>query len=257
MDAFIANRLWLSIQQDSSVLRQQNCDCFMLQQRSTLKSKAHRCTLPFYKGAGGEWNCGTLLCSDGISTGRHLHQTFATRKIPLLDQKARYAKHVSGNAKTSDRGTRRVMVLTPCYHAFLITAEVPQVYMHQFWNTIHKIKDTNAYRFKLDKKKFQVNTDVFHKILQICPRLPNQAFVVTPSEEELVTFIQELGYYGKCDMLSAIHTKQMHQPWRTFVAIINRCISGKTTRLDRLMESRAQILWGMYNNKNVDYVALL
>ncbi|GKB90646.1 hypothetical protein Tco_0962918, partial [Tanacetum coccineum] len=91
----------------------------------------------------------------------------------------------------------------------------------------------------------------------ICPRLPNQAFVVPPSEEELVTFIQELGYSGKCDMLSAIHTDQMHQPWRTFAAIINRCISGKTTGLDRLRESRAQILWGMYNKKNVDYVALL
>ncbi|GJY19079.1 hypothetical protein Tco_0390570 [Tanacetum coccineum] len=147
--------------------------------------------------------------------------------------------------------------LSPCYPAFLITAEVPKVYMHQFWNTIHKIKDTDAYRFKLDKKKFRVDTEVFREILRICPRLHNQEFVKPPSEEELVTFIQELGYYGKCDMLSAIHTDQMHQPWRTFAAIINRCIFGKTTRLDRLRESRAQILWGMYNKKNVDYVALM
>ncbi|GKB32396.1 hypothetical protein Tco_0871797 [Tanacetum coccineum] len=73
----------------------------------------------------------------------------------------------------------------------------------------------------------------------------------------MVLFIQELGYSVKCDMLSAIHTDQMHQPWRTFTAIINRCISGKTTRLDRLRESRAQILWGIYNKKNVDFVALL
>nr|GFA12076.1 hypothetical protein [Tanacetum cinerariifolium] len=87
--------------------------------------------------------------------------------------------------------------------------------------------------------------------------LLNQEFVKPHSEEELVTFIQELGYSGKCDMLSAIHIDQMHQPWRTFVAIINRCISGKTTGLDRLRELRAQILWGMYNKKNVDYVALL
>ncbi|GJS59651.1 hypothetical protein Tco_0654435 [Tanacetum coccineum] len=50
---------------------------------------------------------------------------------------------------------------------------------------------------------------------------------------------------------------QMHQPWRTFAAIINRCISRKTTGLDRLRESRAQILWDMYNKKNVDFVALL
>ncbi|GJX25220.1 hypothetical protein Tco_0231516 [Tanacetum coccineum] len=41
----------------------------------------------------------------------------------------------------------------------------------------------------------------------------------------------------KCNMLSAIHTDQMHQPWRTFAAIINRCISGKTIGLDRLRES--------------------
>ncbi|GJT21462.1 hypothetical protein Tco_0891399 [Tanacetum coccineum] len=121
--------------------------------------------------------------------------------------------------------TLDALKLSPCYPAFLITAEVPEVYMHQFWNTIPKIKDTYAYRFKLDKKKFRVDTE-------------------------------ELGYSGKCDMLSAIHTDQMHQPWRTFTAIINRCISGKTTGLDRLRESRAQILWGMYNKKNVYYVAL-
>ncbi|GKE16710.1 hypothetical protein Tco_1424287 [Tanacetum coccineum] len=54
---------------DSSVLRQQKYDCSMLPQRSTLKSQAHRCMIPFYKEAGGEWNSGTLLCSDRISTG--------------------------------------------------------------------------------------------------------------------------------------------------------------------------------------------
>ncbi|GJW23940.1 hypothetical protein Tco_0037751 [Tanacetum coccineum] len=49
----------------------------------------------------------------------------------------------------------------------------------------------------------------------------------------------------------------MHQSWRTFVASINRCISGKTTGLDRLKELRTQILWGMYNKNNVDFVDLL
>ncbi|GKE00422.1 hypothetical protein Tco_1388405, partial [Tanacetum coccineum] len=53
-------------------------------------------------------------------------------------------------------------------------------------------------------------------------------FVEPPSEEEMVPFIKELGYNGKCDMLSEIHTDHMHQPWRTFTAVINRCISGKS-----------------------------
>ncbi|GJV72381.1 hypothetical protein Tco_1492376 [Tanacetum coccineum] len=98
--------------------------------------------------------------------------------------------------------------------------------MHQFWNTIKKIGKTDAYDFKLDKKKCRVETE-------------------------------ELGYSGNCEMLSAIRTDQMHQPWRTFVAVINRCISRKSTGLARIGESRAQVLWGMNNQKNVDYVALL
>ncbi|GJZ33366.1 hypothetical protein Tco_0578802 [Tanacetum coccineum] len=104
--------------------------------------------------------------------------------------------------------TLDALKLSPCYPAFLINAELPEVYMHQFWNTIKKIKDTYEYRFNLDKKKFRVDT-------------------------------KELGYSGYCDMLSAINTDQMHQPWRTFVVIINMCISGKSSELDRLRLSRA------------------
>ncbi|GJS67240.1 hypothetical protein Tco_0681804 [Tanacetum coccineum] len=44
-----------------------------------------------------------------------------------------------------------------------------------------------------------------------------------PSEDDLLSFIKELGYFGNCEMLSTIRTEQMHQPWRTFAAIINRC----------------------------------
>nr|GEX40568.1 hypothetical protein [Tanacetum cinerariifolium] len=52
-------------------------------------------------------------------------------------------------------------------------------------------------------------------------KLLNQDFVEPPSKEDLVPFIQELGYSGK------------------------------------LKESRVQILCGMYNKKDVDFVALL
>ncbi|GKF99936.1 hypothetical protein Tco_0301627, partial [Tanacetum coccineum] len=61
-------------------------------------------------------------------------------------------------------------LISPCYPAFLITAEVPE----------------------------------------ICPRLPNQDFVEPPPEEEMVPFIKELEYTGKCDMLSEIHIDHMH-----------------------------------------------
>nr|GEU74698.1 integrase, catalytic region, zinc finger, CCHC-type, peptidase aspartic, catalytic [Tanacetum cinerariifolium] len=100
--------------------------------------------------------------------------------------------------------------------------------------------------------KYQL-ADIFTKPL---PR-ERFNFLIEKLEEDLVPLIYELGYSGKCDMLSAIHTIHMHQPWRTFAVIINRCIFGKSLGLDRLRQSRAQILWGMYNKKNVDFVAIL
>ncbi|GKC81418.1 retrovirus-related pol polyprotein from transposon TNT 1-94, partial [Tanacetum coccineum] len=131
--------------------------------------------------------------------------------------------------ETTYQVTLDALKLSLCYPAFLITADVPDVYMHQFWNTIKKIKDTYAYRFKLDKQKFRIDTEVFREILQICPRLPNQDFIEPPSEEEMVPFIKELGYTSKYDMLSEIHTDHMHRTWRTFAVVVNRCISGKST----------------------------
>ncbi|GKD16454.1 hypothetical protein Tco_1205612, partial [Tanacetum coccineum] len=107
------------------------------------------------------------------------------------------------------------------------------------WNTIKKIGNIDAYNFKLDEKKCRVDTEVFRKILQICPKLPNQEFDDLPSEEDLVSFIKELGYSGNYEMLSVIRSDQMHHPWRTFAAIINRCISGKTTGLDNNKEIRS------------------
>nr|GEU52887.1 uncharacterized mitochondrial protein AtMg00810-like [Tanacetum cinerariifolium] len=62
--------------------------------------------------------------------------------------------------------TSDALKLSPCYPTFLITVEVPKIYMYQFWNTIKKIKDTDAYRFKLDKKKFRIDTEKLSPILE-------------------------------------------------------------------------------------------
>ncbi|GJX85593.1 hypothetical protein Tco_0336367 [Tanacetum coccineum] len=112
------------------------------------------------------------------------------------------------------------LALTPCYSAFLTTADVPEGYMHQFWDSIQK-HDT-SYRFRLDKKKkLYLNLETFRDIFQICPRVHGQDFDELPTDEVIIS------------------------------------LSGNTSGLDKLRLSRAQILWGMYYKKNVDYVELL
>ncbi|GJV92427.1 retrovirus-related pol polyprotein from transposon TNT 1-94 [Tanacetum coccineum] len=71
--------------------------------------------------------------------------------------------------KTQKEATYQVVLdtlsLSPCYNAFLIIANVPEIYMHQFWFTISKIKDSSSYQFKLDKKKCIIGVEVFRKVL--------------------------------------------------------------------------------------------
>ncbi|GKB22289.1 hypothetical protein Tco_0856212 [Tanacetum coccineum] len=91
----------------------------------------------------------------------------------------------------------------------------------------------------------------------ICPRVPGRDFDALPSEEDTISFLRDLGHTGFINSLNDVVIDKMHQPWRTFAAIINRSLSGKTSGLDKLCLSRAQILWDMYYQKNVDYMELL
>ncbi|GJY72005.1 hypothetical protein Tco_0475708 [Tanacetum coccineum] len=119
--------------------------------------------------------------------------------------------------------------LTPFYNAFEISADVPEIYMQEFWVTV--TRHHSSLRFKLDGKSHTVNVDNFRDMLKIYPKLPGQKFEEPPLEEDILSFIKDLGHTG------------------------NQFLS--TTALESLRLSRAQILWGMYHNKQVDYVYLL
>ncbi|GJV70904.1 retrovirus-related pol polyprotein from transposon TNT 1-94, partial [Tanacetum coccineum] len=79
------------------------------------------------------------------------------------------------------------LALMRCYSAFLITADVLEVYMHQLWDSIHKYE--NSYMFKMDKKKkFDLNLEIFRDIFQICPRVYGQNLDELPTDEDIMSF---------------------------------------------------------------------
>ncbi|GJY24661.1 hypothetical protein Tco_0398319 [Tanacetum coccineum] len=94
-------------------------------------------------------------------------------------------------------------------------------------------------------------------MLKIYAKLPSQKFEEPLLKEDILSFIRDLRHIGEIKFLSDVNVNHMHQPWRSFAAIINKCLSGKTTALESLRLSRAQILWAIYHNKQVDYVYLL
>nr|GEX01285.1 retrovirus-related Pol polyprotein from transposon TNT 1-94 [Tanacetum cinerariifolium] len=46
-------------------------------------------------------------------------------------------------------------------------------------------------------------------------------------------------------------------PWTSFAAIINKCLTGKISGYNSLRLSQARILWGLFHKRNVDYAYLM
>ncbi|GJR86708.1 retrovirus-related pol polyprotein from transposon TNT 1-94 [Tanacetum coccineum] len=82
-----------------------------------------------------------------------------------------------------------VLKLLPCYNAFLISADVPEIYMHH-----------------------------------ISPRVPNEEFVAPPPHDALITFLKSLGYKGALKYIVDLYIDHMYQPWGTFASIINKML---------------------------------
>ncbi|GJS12576.1 hypothetical protein Tco_0407048 [Tanacetum coccineum] len=92
------------------------------------------------------------------------------------------------------------------------------------------------------RRRFKLNLEVFRYIFKICPRVQGQDFDVLPTDEEIISFLRDLGHTRQIHSLNDVVVDQMHQPWRTFAALINRSLSGKTTGLDKPHLFRTLIL---------------
>ncbi|GJZ63352.1 hypothetical protein Tco_0619773, partial [Tanacetum coccineum] len=174
-----------------------------------------------------------------------------------------------------------------CIKAFIISADVPEILMQQFWYTITKIKGSESYEFLLDDKRCVIDAEVFfwytitkikgsesyefllddkrcvidaevfRKILDICPRKEGKDFTEVQNDEDTLTFLVDLGYSSPLHKYTNMFVDHMHQPWRTLAACINKCLFGKTTSNYKLRKSRIDILWGMFYKENVDYPSLI
>nr|GEX08053.1 hypothetical protein [Tanacetum cinerariifolium] len=86
----------------------------------------------------------------------------------------------------------------------------------------------------MNNKSHTLKLENFRDVLQICPKLPGQKFEDPLFEEEIFFFIRDIGHTEEIKVLIDVNVSYMHQTWRSFAAIINRCLSGKTTSLDSL-----------------------
>nr|GFA19331.1 hypothetical protein [Tanacetum cinerariifolium]GFB60813.1 hypothetical protein [Tanacetum cinerariifolium] len=123
--------------------------------------------------------------------------------------------------------------------AFQVTADVPEIYMQEFWATAKLYH--NSIRFKMDTKKSVLNLEAFREMLHISPRIPSQSFAELPFEEEILEFLRHLGHSGEIRYLTDVNVNKLYQPWRSFASVINKCLTGNSSGIDSFILSQAQI----------------
>nr|GFA27381.1 retrotransposon protein, putative, unclassified [Tanacetum cinerariifolium] len=142
-------------------------------------------------------------------------------------------------ATTSEQQVALDEALVPSeQRAFLVTTDVPEIYMQEFWATatVHQ----HSIRFKMDTRKHIVNLESFREMLHISPRIPGQSFAELPFEEERLEFLRFLGHSAQIKTLTDVNVNKLYQPWRSFVAFINKCLTGKSTGFDSLRHQNTQ-----------------
>ncbi|GJZ31677.1 hypothetical protein Tco_0576724 [Tanacetum coccineum] len=95
-------------------------------------------------------------------------------------------------------------------------------------------------RFTIDKKKVSHDVDIFRDILQFYLKIPRQVFKDLPREQDILSFIRDLGHTGDITYLTDVNVDYLHQPWRAFTTVINKCLSGKETGMDKIHLSRVK-----------------
>ncbi|GJZ72734.1 putative ribonuclease H-like domain-containing protein [Tanacetum coccineum] len=114
----------------------------------------------------------------------------------------------------------KILLDHPLSYALTATADVPVVYLQQFWRTVRKVPGPE------DTIKFMLNT-------------------------------QEVGYQGVVDKVSAFYTKNLAQPWQTMFKVFNHCLTIRTSGHDQTKINILQMFHVVINRTNVDYAALL
>nr|GFB11674.1 hypothetical protein [Tanacetum cinerariifolium] len=93
-----------------------------------------------------------------------------------------------------------VLCRSPFFKAFLVTVDVLEIYMQEFWATAYVHQ--HSIRFKIDTRKNIVDLEAFREMLHISPRVLGQSFAELPFEEEILEFLGFLGHSAQIKTLT-------------------------------------------------------
>ncbi|GJQ90619.1 hypothetical protein Tco_0001758 [Tanacetum coccineum] len=134
--------------------------------------------------------------------------------------------------------------LTPFYNAFEVSADVLEIYMQEFWATV--TKHHFSLRFKMNGKSHTVNVNNFRDMLKICPKLSGQKFEDPPFEEEIRSFIRDLGHTGEIkweDLVYQVENKNSKKINDMYYPRFTKVIVDYFMAKDQAIPRRNKMFW--------------
>ncbi|GJU14548.1 hypothetical protein Tco_1142514 [Tanacetum coccineum] len=128
--------------------------------------------------------------------------------------------------------------LTPFYNAFEITADVPEIYIQEFWVTISR--HHSLLRFKMNGKIHTVNVDNFRDMLKICHKLPGQEFEEPPLKEEILSFIRDLRH---TDLVFQVENNNSKKNNDMYYPRFTKVIVDYFMAKDQAIQRRNKMFW--------------
>nr|GEW10058.1 retrovirus-related Pol polyprotein from transposon TNT 1-94 [Tanacetum cinerariifolium] len=130
--------------------------------------------------------------------------------------------------------TLDALKLSPCYLAFLITTDVPKVYMHQLWNIS-----------KRSKTQMHINSSWIRRSSELI----RKSFV------KFSRFVPDFSTKTLLNLLQKKNWLHLSKNLVTLASVIC-CLQSILIKCTSLGEHLLRSSIGVYNKKNVDYVAL-
>ncbi|GKC26571.1 hypothetical protein Tco_1033865 [Tanacetum coccineum] len=95
--------------------------------------------------------------------------------------------------------------------------------------SLEKQQPDIIYRLYLEILKQYSFFNAFTGTADITLKDLDHPFIEPPPHDDIVSFINKLGYPGYLEQVSKMKIYNMYQPWRTFLAMINKCLIGKAS----------------------------
>ncbi|GJY18505.1 hypothetical protein Tco_0389996 [Tanacetum coccineum] len=119
--------------------------------------------------------------------------------------------------------------------ALTTIANVPAVYLQQFWKTVNKVSDTkDTIKFKLDSQEITYTVDMFRDTLKLPVETLDNLFIAPVNINVIESFMQTVGYQGVVDKVGSFYTKFLAQPWQTMfkIPILNSFLTDEIHTTD-------------------------